>query len=141
MKLCAAALFAAWCLLASVIDLRARRLPNVLTIGGGVLILCGAALAGRGATAVAGAAMLAGAYLAVHLVAPAALGAGDVKLAIGMGACAGLGGAESWLLAAFLAPLAAAVVGLVLLLRRRPAVIPYGPFMSVATVLALVATA
>jgi prepilin signal peptidase PulO-like enzyme (type II secretory pathway) len=58
-----------------------------------------------------------------------------------MGACAGLGGAESWLLAAFLAPLAAAVAGLILLLRRRPAIIPYGPFMSGATVLALVAAA
>ena len=43
--------------------------------------------------ALAGAAALAGLYLLVHLVAPAAMGAGDVKLAIGLGGLAGCFGA------------------------------------------------
>lgn|ERR1700682_4310436 len=75
-----------WAVALSIYDIRQRRLPNLLTLPGVVVILAGAAVAGRGVFALAGAAALAGLYLVMHLLAPAAMGAGDVKLAIGLGA-------------------------------------------------------
>jgi leader peptidase (prepilin peptidase)/N-methyltransferase len=72
----------------TVCDIRHRRLPNALTLPGAGAILLAAAVAGRGLPALAGAAALAGTYLLVHLVAPAGMGAGDVKLALGLGGLA-----------------------------------------------------
>ena len=66
---------------------------------------------GHGATALAGALGLSGLYLVVHLAAPAALGAGDVKLALGCGALTGALGTEVWVLAAVGAPLLTAEAG------------------------------
>ena len=86
-------------------DIRDRRLPNCLTIPGAVVILVAAAAAGRGMPAVMGAAALFAVYLVVHLLAPAAMGAGDVKLAIGIGALTGSFGVDVWALAALGAPL------------------------------------
>ena len=72
-------------------------------------MLMAAALAGRGMPALAGASALGLLYLLVHAVAPAALGAGDVKLAVGAGALSGYFGVDVWLLAALAAPLLTAV--------------------------------
>ena len=116
----------------SCYDIRRRRLPNLLTLPGAAVILVAAALAGRGLPALAGAAALTGTYLLVHLVAPAAMGAGDVKLAIGLGALAGCFGASAWLLTALGAPLLTALVGAVGLLRGVRSV-PHGPSMCLAT--------
>jgi leader peptidase (prepilin peptidase)/N-methyltransferase len=115
-----------------VFDVRERRLPNGLTLPGAVVILLAAALAGRGMPALAGAAALAGVYLLVHLVAPAAMGACDVKLAIGLGALAACFGVEVWFLAALAAPLFTALWGVVLM---PPGVhsVPHGPSMCLAT--------
>ncbi len=110
-------------------DVRRRRLPNALTLPGAAVILLGAAGAGRGLPALAGAAALSGIYLLVHLLAPAAMGAGDVKLAIGLGGLAGCFGAPVWLLAAAGAPLLTALVGVV----RGMRTVPHGPAMCVAT--------
>src|ERR1700758_1376376 len=85
-----------WLAALSCYDIRQRRLPNGLTLPGAGVILLAAAVAGRGLPAVAGAAALAGVYLLVHVVAPAAMGAGDVKLAIGVGGLTGCFGAEVW---------------------------------------------
>ena len=63
-------------------------------------ILVGAVVAGHGMAALSGAAALTTVYLLVHLVAPTSMGAGDVKLAIGLGAVTGCFGAEVWFLAA-----------------------------------------
>ena len=52
---------------------------------------------------------LAALYLVVHLVAPAGMGAGDVKLAIGVGALTGAFGLDAWMLAAVAAPLLTAL--------------------------------
>ena len=57
------------------------------------------------------------ATLLVHLLSPAAMGAGDVKLALGLGALAGAFGVDAWVLAALGAPLLTAVWGLL----ERPA--------------------
>jgi leader peptidase (prepilin peptidase)/N-methyltransferase len=125
-----------WAVALSVFDLRERRLPNRLTITGAVLILLGAAALGRGLPALLGAAALGGIYLAVHLVDPAALGGGDVKLAVGLGALTAALGGAIWVLAALGAPVLTAVAAVVAGLRRRGPVVPHGPSMCAASLLA-----
>jgi leader peptidase (prepilin peptidase) / N-methyltransferase len=116
----------------SIYDVRHHRLPNLLTLPGAGAILLAAALAGRGLPALAGAAALTGMYLLVHLAAPAAMGAGDVKLAIGLGGLAGCFGAGVWFLAALAAPLLTALWGVVVM-RRGVRTVPHGPSMCLAT--------
>jgi leader peptidase (prepilin peptidase) / N-methyltransferase len=113
----------------SVCDIRSRRLPNALTLPGAAAILLAAAVAGRGLPAVAGAAALAGMYLLVHALAPAGMGAGDVKLAIGLGALAGSFGPAVWFAAALAAPLLTALVAVLSGVRA----VPHGPAMCAAT--------
>jgi leader peptidase (prepilin peptidase)/N-methyltransferase len=85
-----------------------------------------------GRTALAGAAALTGTYLLVHLVEPAAMGAGDVKLATGLGGLAGCFGPDVWFLAAVTAPLLTALAGAVAW-RRGARTVPHGPSMCLAT--------
>jgi leader peptidase (prepilin peptidase) / N-methyltransferase len=125
-----------WMGVLSVYDVRHRRLPNLLTLPGAAAILLAAALAGRGLPALAGAAALTGMYLLVHLAAPAAMGAGDVKLAIGLGGLAGCFGVGVWFLAALAAPLLTALWGVVARLLGgdgAAATVPHGPSMCLAT--------
>lgn len=114
-------------------DVARRRLPNWLTMPGAAAVLAGAAVAGRGAPALLGAAALGGGYLLVHLVAPAALGAGDVKLAVGLGALTGCFGAPVWACAAVGAPLLTALLGVVTLPWRAAPTVPHGPSMCLAS--------
>ncbi|MGO9384734.1 MAG: prepilin peptidase [Mycobacterium sp.] len=132
MRACAAALVLGWLAVLSCYDIRERRLPNVLTLPGAGVILLAAGWAGRGLPALAGAAALAGIYVLVHLVAPAAMGAGDVKLAIGLGGLAGCFGVGVWFLAALAAPLLTALWGVGGMLRGVRTV-PHGPSMCLAT--------
>lgn len=125
-----------WMATLSVVDVRDRRLPNVLTLPGAVVILVVAAVCGRGLPALIGAAALGGAYLVVHLVAPAAMGAGDVKLALGLGALTAALGTEVWALAALGAPLVTVVWGVLARLRT----VPHGPSMCLATTAAVALT-
>ncbi|MBF6360075.1 prepilin peptidase [Nocardia farcinica] len=142
-------LLAAWCATLTVIDLRTRRLPNVLTGIGAAAVLGYAAGSGRLGVALGGALLLALPYLLVHLLAPTACGAGDAKLAVGLGAAAGLGGSTAWVAAALGGPLLTAAVGLVVLGARGPAArgspadrrLPHGPAMCAATLLALLPVA
>jgi leader peptidase (prepilin peptidase) / N-methyltransferase len=136
MRACAAVAVLAWLAVLSCYDVRHRRLPNVLTLPGAGVILLVAALAGRGLPALAGAAALAVIYLLVHLAAPAAMGAGDVKLAIGLGGLAGCFGVGVWFLAALAAPLLTALWGVVVLRLfggDGAATVPHGPSMCLAT--------
>lgn len=123
----------AWLLALSHWDVRTRRLPNRLTLPGAVLIPVAAGCQGRGAPAVAGMLALFGVYLAVHLMAAAALGAGDVKLAAGVGALTGAFGADVWAVAAVAAPLLTCAWALVAALRRARTTVPHGLSMCVAT--------
>ena len=126
----------AWMTVLSVYDLRLRRLPNVLTLPGAAVLLWWATAAGHGGPALAGGAALAGAYLLVHLAAPAHLGAGDVKLALGLGALTGSFGMDVWTLAAVGGPLlTSAWSGAALVCGRRTAV-PHGPSMCLASAVA-----
>lgn len=119
-------------------DLIARRLPDVLTLAAYpvVAVLLGVAAVGAGtaealARAGAGALLWAGGYAAVRLVAPDALGGGDVKLAGSLGA---LAAATSWpgLLLAVLAAnvVTAAIAAPARLLGYRD--VPHGPAMLAA---------
>jgi leader peptidase (prepilin peptidase) / N-methyltransferase len=121
-----------WLIALSYFDIRQRRLPNVLTLPGAATVLAVAALAGHGVTAAAGAAAMFAVYMVVHVVAPHAMGAGDVKLAIGLGGLTGSFGPEVWLLAALGASCLTALLGLVRLLGGDRSPVPHGPSMCVA---------
>ncbi|MGD1173912.1 prepilin peptidase [Mycobacterium seoulense] len=139
MRVTAGIVVLAWLAVLSGYDVRERRLPNLLTLPGAAVILLVAAGAGRGWPALAGAAALTATYLLVHLVAPAGMGAGDVKLAIGLGALAGCFGAGVWFLAALAAPLLTVTWALTgrLVGGAGAAPVPHGPSMCVATAAAI----
>nr|WP_090278902.1 A24 family peptidase [Mycolicibacterium komanii]CRL74568.1 prepilin signal peptidase PulO-like peptidase [Mycolicibacterium komanii] len=129
---CAAVL--AWLVALCAFDVRHRRLPNWLTLPGAVVITAVAALHGRGAGALLGALALFSVYAAVHLVAPAAMGAGDVKLAIGIGALTGAFGPDVWVLAAMGASLLSTGWAIKALPRHAEYVVPHGVSMCLAAV-------
>jgi leader peptidase (prepilin peptidase)/N-methyltransferase len=137
MRIAAACLVLAWLAALSCYDIRERRLPNTLTLTGAGAILAVAALAGRGPSALAGAVALTAIYLLVHCVAPGGMGAGDVKLAIGLGALTGWCGVGAWFLAALGAPLLTALLGAVSLARRGGRTVPHGPSMCLASAAAV----
>ena len=122
----------AWLAALSLYDIRRRRLPNWLTMPGAAVILAVAAVQGRGVAALFGALALFAVYLAVHLISPAAMGAGDVKLAIGIGALTASFGSDVWMLAAIGAPVLTAAWAVVVVLRRSERTVPHGPSMCLA---------
>ena len=134
----------AWLVVLSVYDIRERRLPNWLTVPGAFAILAFATSVGRGVPALSGAIALAGVYLVVHVIAPAAMGAGDAKLAAGVGGLTGAFGYDVWVLAAVAAPLLTAAVACVAVVRRSRSggttplreTVPHGPSMCLATLAA-----
>ncbi len=123
---------ACWLIALTYFDIRRRRLPNLLTLPGAALVMAGAALTGHGAMAFAGAAAMFAIYAVVHLVAPQAMGAGDVKLALGLGALTGPFGPDVWLLAVLGASLGTALLGLIRLLGGDRSPLPHGPSMCIA---------
>lgn len=133
----AGCLTAGWLITLSAFDIRHRRLPNALTLPGAAVVLCGAVMADRGWPALAGTAALTTVYLLVHLAAPAGLGAGDVKLAIGLGGLAGAFGTDVWTLAAVGAPMLTGLVALTALATGRRGPVPHGPSMCAATAAAV----
>jgi leader peptidase (prepilin peptidase)/N-methyltransferase len=123
----------AWLTALSIFDIRQRRLPNWLTVPGAVAVLTAAVVAGRGAPASLGALALFAVYLMVHLLAPSAMGAGDVKLALGVGALTGAFGVDVWVLAAVAAPMVTAGLAVVTVVRRAESTVPHGPSMCLAS--------
>ncbi|WP_200300631.1 prepilin peptidase [Streptomyces adelaidensis] len=136
---------AVWLLLAplgvllTLVDLRAQRLPDSLTLpfAGLALALLGAATlipehAGQWRTAVYGALALGGLYFLFFLIRPLALGFGDVKLAVGLGAALGWYGWGALYLGTFAGALIGSGYTLVLAARRRAVrrqLVALGPFM------------
>ena len=120
---------------AAAVDVLHHRLPDALTLpalpAALVLLLpLGPAAVLRGA---AGAAVATAAYAAVHVAAPRAMGAGDVKLAGPLGAVLAAAGWPALMLAALAAALLTGGIALVAVLlsgldKRRGAV-PHGPSM------------
>ncbi|WP_072688907.1 prepilin peptidase [Rhodococcus marinonascens] len=139
-RLLCAIVFWWWCVSLGVIDLYTRRLPNALTVPGFLVIVGIGAATGGATAAIVGGILLAAAYLVLYLGVPGSLGAGDVKLALGVGAAAGLAGGGAWLCAAVLAPALTGAAGCVVLAARRsPPALPHGPAMCAATLVALLA--
>ena len=126
----------AWLTALSVYDIRERRLPNWLTMPGAAVVLGLAAAHGRAVPAILGAIALFAIYALVHLVSRAAMGAGDVKLAIGIGALTGTFGSDVWVVAALGAPLLTAVLATMAVLGRSGQTVPHGPSMCLAAVTA-----
>jgi leader peptidase (prepilin peptidase) / N-methyltransferase len=92
---------------AGTVDVLHGRLPDALTLPALPAALLLAVPLGGAAVprAALGAGLLAGGYLAVRVLAPAALGAGDVKLAAGLGAALGALSLTAVLVGALLASL------------------------------------
>lgn len=130
----AGAVVLAWLVVLAAYDIRERRLPNWLTLPGAVVILSVATAVGRGLPALLGALALFVVYLVAHLL--AGVGAGDVKLAVGVGALTAAFGFDVWALAALGAPLLSAGCAVVEVVRRRGSVVPHGPSMCIATLAA-----
>jgi len=147
-------------IIGSFIDIELRIMPNSITLGGMLLApvlsilvpdlhnnlpfgrtfmltadpLWGPLAASLiGATVGASATWLSG-VVGKLLFRREAMGLGDVKF---MALLGGLLGWQQVLLVFFLAPVFGAVVGLIHLMRTREHHIPYGPFLSVATVIAI----
>jgi leader peptidase (prepilin peptidase) / N-methyltransferase len=131
--------FAAISIPLAVIDLRTQRLPNVLTLPAypavAVLLLVPAVAEGRwsdlGRAALGGAALLA-LFAVLHLVNPAGMGLGDVKLSGTMGAMLGWLSWADVLVGAFVGFVLGAVVGLALMAvgkAGRKTALAFGPFM------------
>ena len=126
-------------------DLRYRRLPDVLTVPAypvfGLLLGVAAVLApepGLGLRALAGAGLFGLVHLAAHLIAPGALGAGDVKLAGSVGGVLAAVGWGALVLAACLAALVTVVLALAAPARRAGrwrTGVPHGPGMLTAACL------
>ncbi len=121
-----------WLIVLSGYDIRVRRLPNVLTLPGAAAVLIVAVMAGRGVPALLGGVALFAVYLVVHLSAPGAMGAGDVKLALGVGALTGSFGVDVWALSAIAAPLLTSGLLMVAALCRTGSTVPHGPSMCLA---------
>jgi leader peptidase (prepilin peptidase)/N-methyltransferase len=136
---------ALWSLCLSVVDFSCRRLPNVLTLPGAAAVVVAAAWDGCVVAALLGGLLLGLLYAGSHL-ATRGIGAGDVKLAVPLGALAATNGGAAWVAAALLAPLATAVLALALALPHKGVprtglhrtVVPHGPSMCAATLVAWV---
>jgi leader peptidase (prepilin peptidase)/N-methyltransferase len=79
-------------------------------------------------------------YFALCFAYPAGMGFGDVKLAGVLGLCTGWLGWGAWGLALFASFLLGGLFGIALVLSRRggrKTAVPFGPFMLLATLLAV----
>jgi leader peptidase (prepilin peptidase)/N-methyltransferase len=131
---------------AGLVDLRHSRLPDALTLPAAVvapllLLPLGAGAVGRG---LLGACVAVVGYGAVHLLLPAALGLGDVKLAASLGMVLGAASWGALFVAAALAAVGTAVVavaGACLARLSRRAAVPHGPSMLAASWLVTVVAA
>jgi leader peptidase (prepilin peptidase)/N-methyltransferase len=131
----------------SVIDLDLFIIPNrviypTLAVTAPLLVVAAAADGSWGHlrnAAIGGAAGF-GVLLVIHIAAPHGMGFGDVRLAGVIGMMLGWLGLRYLFLGLFLAFLLAAVIGVVLIaarLRSRKDAVPFGPFMAMGAVLAV----
>ncbi|MGL3806289.1 prepilin peptidase [Paeniglutamicibacter sp. R2-26] len=135
----------------SAIDVRSHRLPNRILwpwfLSAVVLLGAAALLAGDPAmllrTLLGGVVLCAG-YLVLHLIAPAGMGLGDVKLAAVLGLYLGFVSYSHLLMATALAFILGALWSSVLLLARRATLrssVAFGPFMLLGAAFSLAVSA
>jgi len=130
-----------------VVDARTHRLPDALTrptTGLVAALLLGAAAASdaweAALRALVGGLALGAAYLALHLVSPAGMGRGDVKLAVPLGAVSAWYGWSTLLATVVLPFLVGGLVALGLMVTRRATrttALPFGPFMLLGAAVAI----
>lgn len=130
-----------------VTDLRVRRLPDRLTLGGTVALLVVLAVGGaigndlgplcRG---VLGGLVMAGVLLVMHLASPGGMGFGDVKLGLLLGVLVGSQSVGLVCVALVVAGLVGAAAGVVLMVRHRRwhVTLPFGPCLVIGALVALV---
>ena len=133
--------------LLAVVDVAVKRLPNPFTLPSylvGLVLLGGAALLdghpARVRYAVTGLAVLWALYAAQHLIAPGAIGWGDVKLAGVLGLYLGWLGSAAWWLGVLAGFVLGGLYAIGLLVSRRGSrktEIPFGPFMLAGTVVGI----
>jgi leader peptidase (prepilin peptidase)/N-methyltransferase len=121
----------------AAVDLRHHRIPDGLTLPAvpAAFALLSPLGPGALARAAAGAVVAVAAHAALHLVAPRAMGAGDVKLAASLGAVLTASSWAALLLAAGLSALITGLAAVVLLAAGRVGcggAVPHGPSMLVA---------
>ncbi|MFF3443013.1 prepilin peptidase [Streptosporangium sp. NPDC002721] len=131
----------------SFVDAAVHRLPDRLTLAaylGTAAPLAVPALADGRLGDLLGAGLgglaLAGFYLVLFLVNPAGMGLGDVKFAASLGTALGWLGWDTLVAGAFLGLLAGGFYGAALMVLRRAgrkSEIPFGPFMAVGTLAAV----
>jgi leader peptidase (prepilin peptidase)/N-methyltransferase len=127
---------------AALVDLRERRLPDRWAMSAAtvlVMMTVVAELVGDPpavTSLVAGVLVMAGPLLLLHLVSPRAMGFGDVKAAIVLGAALGWIDWRLGLVTLSIAAASAAAVGI----ARRLDTIVFGPFLVAATALTLIAS-
>ena len=136
-------LVVAWFAVAlTAVDLKHRRLPNVLTFAAypatAAVTVLASTQSGWHITegALLGAAVLGTLYLAVHVLSPRSMGAGDVKLSGSQGAVLGAVGLPAVLVGTTLAALLTLVLSVAAPRRHRAAWrtgIPHGPALLAAT--------
>jgi len=129
------------------IDLEHRRLPDrfTFTAAGAVALLLAVAAAISGDWSSLWRALIAAIALTVFyfvllVIYPAGMGMGDVKLALSLGLALGWAGWAQLVVGGFSAFMIGAIVGIGLLVTRkvgRKSHIPFGPFMLVGALLAL----
>lgn len=132
------------------IDLREKLLPDWLTLPalgvGAIGLAITAAVTGEWGLygrAWLGALVVGAFFLLLHLIRPADMGLGDVKLSIVVGLLLGWIGWNAVVLGVFLAFMAGGVVGLVLIVAGRAGrrtALPFGPFIFAGLILALLLT-
>ncbi|NLU74942.1 prepilin peptidase [Streptomyces sp. HNM0575] len=135
-------------LLLTAVDIRAQRLPDILTLpltAATAALLGVAALAtGAGGSwtgALLGGTVLAAGFFVLFLINPRGMGFGDVKLAAPLGLALGWYGWDTVLAGTLLAFLFAAGYGVTLLLAGRASwktSVPFGPFLAAGTLAGIV---
>jgi leader peptidase (prepilin peptidase)/N-methyltransferase len=131
----------------SIVDLREKRIPNrmLLVSAPVVAVLLAGGLLLRGEperllAVLAGAAAMFVLYFLIALIAPAAMGMGDVKLAALLGGALGAAGLTAWLGGLLAAYLIGGIVAVITLVAGRVGwrgSIPFGPWMVAGAVVGL----
>lgn len=128
--------------IAAIVDVRERRLPNTIVITASVAFWTAIAIEGATwgldlpvASVAGGIAAFGGPLLALHLVTPAAMGFGDVKTAMVLGAALGI---VDWQLALAALALAAGVTATVGV-ATQASTIAFGPGLVAASAIMLAA--
>jgi leader peptidase (prepilin peptidase)/N-methyltransferase len=131
-------LFAAVLVALAVIDLRTRRLPNVIVLPSAAIVLAAHIALAPDRTLEWVFAALASFlfFLVAHIAYPAGLGMGDVKLALLLGAALGWAVAGALLIGLLVAGLAGTAVMLHEGWGGRKRTLPLGPFLALGGILA-----